>query len=130
MWRIPCKTVQLGHVHALIDEMNTDPVCGSPNGEERRRAVRRRVDDQLAAMPFVASVQVIDISRAGVLLAADCAFTAGDEGTLCVDINGSSFKAAIQVQRIAPARTGSHRHEVGATFLSPGPEHDLLLRHI
>jgi hypothetical protein len=110
--------------------VNTDRVYGSPNGEERRRAIRRRVDDQIAAMPVVAPVQVIDISRAGVLFATDYAFTPGDTGTLCVDINGSSFKAAIQVLRIAPPRTGSHRHQVGATFLSPGPEHDLLLRHI
>jgi len=110
--------------------MNTDNVSGNPGGGERRRAVRRRVDDQRAAMPFVASVQVIDISRAGVLLATDCSFTSGDTGTLCVEINGTSFKAAIQVQRIAPARIGGHRHEVGATFLTPGPDHDLLLRHI
>ena len=110
--------------------MNTDHVCGSPDGAERRRAVRRRIEDQTAAMPFVASVQVIDISRAGVLLAADCSFTPGDTGTLCVDINGRSFKAAIQVLRIAPARTGDHRHELGASFLTPGPEHDLLLKHI
>jgi hypothetical protein len=81
-------------------------------------------------MPIVASVQVMDISRAGVLFAADCTFTPGDKGTLCVDINGSAFKAAIQVQRIVPARTGGHRHELGASFLTPGPEHDLLLRHI
>lgn len=81
-------------------------------------------------MPIVASVQVMDISRAGVLLAADCAFTPGDEGTLCVDINGRSFKAAIQVQRIAPARSGGHLHELGASFLTAGPEHDLFLRHL
>jgi hypothetical protein len=81
-------------------------------------------------MPIVASVQVMDISRAGVLLAADCAFTPGDTGTLCVDINGSSFKAAIQVERIAPARAADHRHELGASFLTAGPEHDFLLRHL
>jgi hypothetical protein len=110
--------------------MNTDHVYGSPDGRERRRAVRRRVEDQPAAMPFVASVQVMDISREGVLLATDCSFTPGDRGTLCVDINGNAFKAAIQVQRIAPARAGGHRHELGASFLTLSPEHDLLLRHI
>ena len=110
--------------------MNTDRVCGSPDGQERRRAIRRRVEAQSAAMPIVASVQVMDISRAGVLLAADYPFNPGDTGTLCVDIKGSSFKAAIQVQRIAPARTGGHRHELGASFLTAGPEHDLLLGHI
>jgi hypothetical protein len=81
-------------------------------------------------MPIVASVQVMDISRVGVLLAADCSLTPGDKGTLCVDIDGSSFTAAIQVQRIAPARTGGHRHELGASFLTAGPQHDFLLRHI
>jgi PilZ domain len=110
--------------------MNTDHVYGSPDGRERRRAVRRRVEDQPAAMPIVASVRVMDISRTGVLLAADCPFTPGDRGTLCVDINGSSFKAAIQVQRVAPARTGGHRHELGASFLTLSPEQDLLLRQI
>ena len=110
--------------------MNTDHVNGSPDGRERRRAVRRRVEDQPAAMPIVASVRVMDISRTGVLLAADCPFTRGDSGTLCVDINGSSFKAAIQVQRVAPGRTGDHRYELGASFLTLSPQHDHLLRHI
>ena len=103
---------------------------GSPDGRERRRAVRRRVEDQPAAMPIVASVRVMDISRTGVLLAADCRFSPGDSGTLCVDINGTSFKAAIQVQRVAPSRTAGHRHEVGASFLTLNPDQDLLLRHI
>jgi len=72
----------------------------------------------------------MDISRTGVLLAADCSFAPGDTGTLCVDLNGSSFKAAIQVQRIVPAKTAGHRHELGASFLTAGPEHELLLGHI
>ena len=110
--------------------MNTDHVYGSPDGRERRRAVRQRVEDQLASMPIVASVQVMDISRTGVLLAADWPLTRGDQGTLCVDINGSSFKAAIQVQRVAPARTGGHRHELGASFLTSNPEPNLLLGHL
>jgi hypothetical protein len=77
-------------------------------------------------MPTIASVQVIDISRTGVLLAADCAFTPGDRGTLCVEINGSSLNASIQVERVAPARTACHRHELGASFLTSNPEHNLL----
>jgi hypothetical protein len=109
--------------------MNTHHVFGSPEGRERRRAVRQRVEDQPASMPMIASVQLMDISRTGVLLAADCTLTPGDQGTLCVDINGSSFKAAIQIQRVAPARTGGHRHELGASFLTSDPEHNLLLGH-
>ena len=82
-------------------------------------------------MPIVASVQVIDISRTGVLLAADRPFAPGDRGTLCVAINGSALKAAIQVQRVAPVRTGgSHRHELGASFVTPSAEHNLLFRHL
>jgi PilZ domain len=118
-------------VHALSTEMNTDHVYGSPDGRERRRAARRPVADQPASMPIVASAQVIDISRTGVLLAADCLFTPGDRGTVCVDINRSSLKAAIQVQRVAPNRTGgSHRHELGASFVTPSGEHNLLFRHL
>src|SRR5262245_13969212 len=108
--------------------MNTDHVYGSPDGRERRHAVRRWVEDQTASRPIVASVQVMDISRTGLLLGAGCAFTPGDQGTFCVDINGSSFNAAIQVRRIAPARAGGHRHEVGASFLSS--EHNLLLGYL
>src|SRR5262245_41692361 len=93
--------------------MNTDHVYGSPDGRERRRAVRRRVEDGSASMPIVASVQAIDVSRAGVLLGDGCAFTPGDKGTLCVDTNGSSSKADIEVQRIARARAYGHRHESG-----------------
>jgi PilZ domain len=110
--------------------MDTDHVYGSPDGRERRRAVRQRVEAQPASMPVVASVQVIDISRTGVLLAADRRLSPGDRGTLCVDINGSSFTATIQVQRIAPSRTGGHRHDLGASFLRLSPEHDPLLGHI
>jgi hypothetical protein len=80
-------------------------------------------------MRIIACVQVMDISRAGVLLAADCSCTPGDEGTLCVDINGRSFKAAIRMERIATARTVGHRHELGASFLNVSPDYDLLLKH-
>ena len=111
-------------------EMNMHHVSGSPGGRERRRAVRRRVEDQPASMPFIASVQVMDISRTGVLLAADCAFTPGDRGTLCVEINGSSLNAAIQVERVAPARTGGHRYELGSSFVTSSPERNLLLGYI
>jgi hypothetical protein len=110
--------------------MNTDRVYESAHGRERRRAVRHRVEDQPASLPIIASVQLLDISRTGVLLAADCPLIPGDQGTLCVDINGSSFKAAIQVQRVVPARTGGHRHELGASFLTSDPEHNLLLRQL
>jgi len=112
--------------------MNTDNnVYGSPDRRERRRAARQRIEDQVASMPIVASVQVIDISRTGVLLAADCTFTPGDRGTLCVDINGRSLKAAIQVRRVAPARTGgSHRHELGASFVTSAAEPNLLFRQL
>jgi len=81
-------------------------------------------------MPLVASVQVMDISRTGVLLASGCAFAPGDRGTLCVDINGSSLNSPIQVQRVAPAQTGGHRHELGASFVTSSPERNLLLGHI
>jgi hypothetical protein len=112
--------------------MNTDHVVyGSPDGRERRRAARRRIEGQSASMPIVASVQVIDISRTGVLLAADCTFTPGDRGTLCVDVNGRSLKAAIQVRRVAPARTsGARRHELGASFVTSTAEHNLLFRQL
>src|SRR6478672_9656287 len=110
--------------------MNTDHIYGSPDGRERRRAVRRRVEDQPAAMPIVAPVRVMDISRTGVLLAADCRFSPGDSGTLCVDINGSSLTASREVKRVAPGRTGAHRLALGASFLPLNPDHDRLPGHI
>lgn len=80
-------------------------------------------------MPIVASVQVIDISRTGVLLAADRTFAPGDRGRLCVDINGSSLKAAIQVRRVASSSTGgSHRHQLGASFVTSSSDHNLFFR--
>ncbi|HEU5254490.1 MAG TPA: PilZ domain-containing protein [Vicinamibacterales bacterium] len=109
--------------------MNTDHVYGSPDGRERRRAARRRIEGQSASMPIVASVQVIDISRTGVLLAADRTFAPGDRGRLCVDINGSSLKAAIQVRRVASSSTGgSHRHQLGASFVTSSSDHNLFFR--
>jgi hypothetical protein len=111
-------------------DVSTEYVHGSPDGLERRRVVRRPVSGQSAAIPHIVSVQVMDISRAGVLLAADCPLTPGSQGTLCLDINGNAFRADIEVQRVARARVPGHRHELGASFLTTTIEHDLLLRRI
>jgi PilZ domain-containing protein len=110
--------------------MTTEYVQGSPGGLERRRAVRRPVNGQSAAISLVVSVQVMDVSRTGVLFATDSSLAPGSQGTLCLDINGNAFRAEIKVQRVARARVPGDRHELGASFLTTTIEHDLLLRRI
>jgi PilZ domain len=107
----------------------TECVKGSPEGRERRRAVRRPVDGHMAIVPVVLPVQVLDISSSGVLLTADCALHPGRGGMLCLDMNGEPFRGEIQVQRMASAARPDS-YEMGASFLSLSPEYRHILRRI
>jgi hypothetical protein len=93
--------------------------------EERRRAPRREVEGQLATVPAVFNVRVLDISVAGVLLQSNQPVEPGARGRLRLTLDGSPFRADVEVQRIAVADT-SDGYKFGATFVGLSPD----LRHV
>lgn len=84
--------------------------------EERRRFPRHDTTGQLATVPLSVNVRVLDISVAGVLLHSSEAVEAGTKGNLRLHLDGSAFRADVQVQRIADAPGGAG-YRLGATFV-------------
>ena len=93
--------------------------------EERRRAPRREVEGQLATVPAVFNVRVLDISVAGVLLQSNQPVEPGAKGRLRLNLDGSPFRADVEVQRIAESDASSG-YKFGATFVGLSPD----LRHL
>ena len=94
--------------------------------EDRRRAPRREVEGQLATVPAVFNVRVLDISVAGVLLQSSQPVEPGARGRLRLTLDGSPFRAEVEVQRIAAADASSAGYKFGATFVGLNPD----LRHL
>jgi len=98
--------------------------------EERRRSVRVAVEpSNVAHLPIAQSVQVLDISLAGVLLHATRRIDPGTRGSLRLNLWGSPFSADVEVRRVAPILDNG-RHEgyrVGATFVAISAEHRQLI---
>ena len=95
--------------------------------EERRRFPRHDTTGQLATVPASVNVRVLDISVAGVLLHSSEAVVAGSKGNLRLQLDGSAFRADVQVQRVAEEPAGaSGGYRLGATFVGLSPE----LRHL
>jgi hypothetical protein len=90
--------------------------------EERRRFPRHDTTGQLATMPTSVNVRVIDISVAGVLLHSSEAVEPGTKGNLRLHLEGSAFRADVQVQRAAAAPEGSSGYRLGATFVGLNPD--------
>ena len=90
--------------------------------EERRRFPRHETPGQLALVPANVNVQVLDISVAGVLLQSSEAVAAGTKGNLRLHLDGSPFRADVQVQRVAAAPAGSVGYCLGATFVGLSAE--------
>ena|ERR687897_365741 len=89
--------------------------------EERRQHPRHDTTGQLATVPASVNVRVLDISVAGVLLHSSEAVEAGTKGNLRLHLDGSAFRADVQVQRVAaePSATG---YRLGATFVELSPD--------
>jgi len=89
--------------------------------EERRRSPRRTVHGGIAIVPTTTNVQLLDVSVGGVLLQADQVVEVGSEGSLSLTLDGSRFKANVQVQRVAA--TGSEDGwRLGARFVALSPD--------
>ena len=94
--------------------------------EERRRHPRHDTTGQLATVPASVNVRVLDISVAGVLLHSSEAVEAGTKGNLRLHLDGSAFRADVQVQRVAPDSSAAAGYQLGATFVGLSPD----LRHL
>ena len=93
--------------------------------DERRRSPRREVEGELATVPAVFNVRVLDISVAGVLLQSSQPIEPGARGRLRLNLDGSPFRADVEVQRIAPP-DASAGYKFGATFVGLSTD----LRHL
>jgi hypothetical protein len=85
--------------------------------EERRRFPRHDTKGQLATLPANVNVRVLDISVAGVLLHSSEEVEAGTKGNLRLNLDGSAFRADVQVQRVASAPDDAAGCRLGATFV-------------
>ena len=90
--------------------------------EERRRFVRHETAGQFATVPANINVRVLDISVAGVLLHATESIQPGTRGNLRLSLDGSAFRADVQVQRVAAAPNGQAGYQLGATFVGLSPD--------
>jgi hypothetical protein len=91
--------------------------------EERRRSKRLALPSaELVLLSLSMTVQVLDISLAGVLLQSSRLVHAGARGSLRLSLGGTPFSADVTVQRVVPSDlAGAYR--VGATFVAISLEH-------
>jgi hypothetical protein len=78
-------------------------------------------------MPASVNVRVLDISVAGVLLHSSESVPAGTRGNLRLHLDGSAFRADVQVQRVAVESAGTAGYRLGATFIGLSPDLRLLI---
>lgn len=93
--------------------------------DERRRSPRYMTGaGEFAFLPVAASVQVLDISQAGVLLRSQQPVKVGTRGRLRLSVGGSPFTAEVEVRRVSqgPAE-GGNGYRVGVMFVDIDPEH-------
>jgi hypothetical protein len=97
--------------------------------EERRRSQRHVMQSgESAGLPGSASVQVLDISVAGVLLQSSRLVRVGLRGSLRLSIGGQSFTTDVAVARVSTVSVGADpRYRIGAAFISMAPEHRQLI---
>ena len=89
--------------------------------EERRRHPRHDTTGQLATVPASVNVRVLDISVAGVLLQSSHPVELGSPGRLSLNLDGSPFRADVQVQRVVAAEATAD-YRLGATFVDLSPD--------
>jgi hypothetical protein len=90
---------------------------------ERRRAPRREVvDGELAVLPWGMSVQVLDISTAGVLVQSPQSARTGATGRLTLTLAGQPFTADVEVRRVVSVN-GSSDCRLGMVFTDLSADH-------
>jgi PilZ domain len=92
--------------------------------EERRRSRRVAAHNaELTLLSLSMTVQVLDISLAGVLLQSSRLVEAGARGCLRLSLGGTPFSADVTVQRVVPSGSLAGGYRLGATFVAISPEH-------
>jgi hypothetical protein len=94
--------------------------------EERRRSRRLAVpyaELALLSLSLSMTVQVLDISLAGVLLQSSRLVQAGARGSLHLSLGGTPFSADVAVQRVVPSGSLADGYRIGATFVAISLEH-------
>ncbi len=74
----------------------------------------------MALLPSPTSVQILDISRGGVLLEAGHCIRRTSTGRLTTTLKGLPFSAEIEVRRVDTLPNGGCR--IGAKFIAMGPD--------
>jgi hypothetical protein len=97
--------------------------------EERRRAPRHVLDyGEFVGLPFSLTVQVMDITTAGVLLQSPRSIDVGARGALRLTIGDQSLTTEVAITRVSPATAGSDaQFRIGAKFTGISPEHRRLI---
>jgi hypothetical protein len=85
---------------------------------ERRRHPRIAVADHVQiCVPVVYEVEVVDLSRSGMLLAADARVETGTRGQVRVVLGGKPFAASVEVKRVADRAPGARASSsIGVAF--------------
>lgn len=95
--------------------------------DERRRSPRYEIDaGELAVLPVAISVQVLDISPAGVLLQSSQPAKPGSRGRLRMTIGGLPLSAEVEVRRVSPG-VGNVGHRIGLMFVEISPEQQQMI---
>lgn len=93
---------------------------------DRRRNPRYQVSGgELALLPSPMSVQILDISRGGVLLQSSHPARPEGTGRLTTTLKGQPFTAELEVRRVEVLSAGGYR--IGARFTTIGAEHRRVL---
>jgi len=100
--------------------------------EERRRAPRHVLQyGEFVGLPFSLTVQVMDISVAGVLLQSSRPVNVGARGALRLTFGDQSLNTDVAVTRVSPTSTGADgQYRIGAKFVSIRPEHRQLIERL
>jgi PilZ domain len=98
--------------------------------EERRRSARITLGHaDVATLPTIQNVQVLDISVIGVMLHLSRPIDPGTRGCLRLNLWGSPFSADVEVRRVSPVSENGRDlgYRVGARFVGITPEHRHLI---
>jgi c-di-GMP-binding flagellar brake protein YcgR len=95
--------------------------------EERRRSPRRTAHGKVAIVSPTLSVQLLDISAAGVLLRSNQQVERGSEGRLNLNLEGLPLRAGVRIARVESGE-GPTGYRLGARFVGLTPDHRQLIK--
>jgi hypothetical protein len=93
----------------------------NPHATERRRSARVAIDRNIPelTLPVSATVQLLDISESGVLLASSQPLDVGRRAQLRTRIGAEPLTVLVEVRRVLPSqRHGPAAFRLGAEFVN------------